>query len=167
MASREEIMKLFKEYAPRIRKSIQMREDVSSKKIKTAIKSYAHDADSDKVLGMLDASFWGTGSQGDLFTEDACYFGFWNIKCSVHYDRVSHVEVADKTDIRVYFKNGDTQRLSPLHDAKEVSVIVEYINKMIELVNRSSTGDYSGIKNGDVIKISRKGGLYFHYGIYV
>ena len=167
MATREEYTKLFREYAPRIRKSIKMRDDIPSKKIRTAIKSYAHDADGDKVLGMLDCSFWDTGSQGDLFTEDACYFHFWDTKCSIHYDRVSRVEIADKTDIRVYFKNGDTKKISPLHDAKEVSVLVEYINKMIELVNKTSVGDNSGIKNGDVIKVSRKGGLYFHYGIYV
>ncbi len=145
MASREEIMKLFKEYAPRIRKSIQMREDVSSKKIKTAIRSYAHDADIEKVLGMVNAAFFGSGSSGDLFTEDAYYFHFFDCDGAIHYDRVSRVEKSGKNHIRVYSKNGDDYKVfSPL-GLDDYDALVEYLNKMIELVNMSSTVDERSI----------------------
>ncbi|MBR2207235.1 MAG: lecithin retinol acyltransferase family protein, partial [Synergistaceae bacterium] len=173
MATREKAVRLFKQYAKRIRNSMAMREDISTKRILAAIKSYAYDADIDKVLGMIDATIFNTGKSGDLFTEDAYYFHFIDCNGAIHYDRVSHVEKVGKKNIRVYFKNGDDKEFSPL-GLDNYNALVEYLNKMIELVNRSSsTDDESGIKNGDVIKVSRKIKVddqevrYFHYGIYV
>ena len=77
-----------------------MREDISTKRILAAIKSYAYDADIDKVLGMIDATIFNTGKSGDLFTEDAYYFHFIDCNGAIHYDRVSHVEKVGKNNIR-------------------------------------------------------------------
>ena len=161
MLDREEIMRLFKEYAPRLSKSIKMSASIPNNKIRNAIKSFAHDADSDKVLGGVNAAFFDTFTSGDLFTEDAYYFHFFDCKGAVYYDRTECVEARGK-HIRVYPKGGGSSKeLTPL--GMNIPALVEYLNKMIALHSQASSD--GSLKNGDVIRVSRK--LYSHYGVYV
>lgn len=110
MSIHKEKIELFKKYYDKIQKPpypVYIGEDIPSKLLSNAIKKYAIDIDTKKVIAMCDASLLGNGKSGFIFADRKFVFTELLGKShTIYYSKIVNISLTDGNDISIHLTDG-------------------------------------------------------------
>lgn len=135
MSIHEERIELFKKYYDKIQKQpypVYVGEDIPSKLLSNAIRKYATDIDTKKVIAMCDSSLLGNGKSGFIFADRRFVFTEVLGKShTIYYSKIVDISLTDKgNDISIHLTDGSI--IKTYNSCMDMYALKEFLEDIIK-----------------------------------
>jgi len=132
--------------------------DIPPKKLNNAIASYAKNITPESVIGLADGSVMGSAKDGCILTSEGIYYKSTLSRGQFFWRGIQKAHLKNKSTMELVLISGKTATIDCVCLDKIMSILAEYVNKMVILTHakESSSTDKDKPKQESLVSLMDK-----------